>query len=59
MSLQSIILSEVRLRRPKAACSFSYAVIDLKQMQQCYGTWVLIGGGHAQEGQGKGRKQKT
>jgi hypothetical protein len=37
MELENIILSEVRLRRPKATYS-QMRIIDLKQMQQYYGT---------------------
>jgi hypothetical protein len=34
-------------------------IIGPQQMQQYYGTQVTLRGGHAQEGEGKGRKPKT
>jgi hypothetical protein len=34
-------------------------IVNLKQIQQYYGTWLTLRGGCITEGQGKGRKPKT
>jgi hypothetical protein len=48
MEVENIILSEVRLPRPKAHALPHRWNIDLKQMQQYYGIWVTLRGGHIQ-----------
>jgi hypothetical protein len=46
--VENIILSEVRLRKPKPhGCNW---IIDPLQMQQYYGTSVTLRGGHTWEG---------
>jgi hypothetical protein len=49
-----------RVRRPKAACSPSYADYRPKTNAAIYyRTWVTLRRGHTWEGYGKGRKPKT
>jgi hypothetical protein len=50
MELENIILSEVSQGQKAKSHMFSLVwIIDLKQMQQCYGTWVTLRGGGALE----------
>jgi hypothetical protein len=50
MELENIILSKVRLRRHKLHVLPHVRIIDLKQMQQYYWTWVTLRRGHIWEG---------
>jgi hypothetical protein len=46
----SIYVRLARLRRPQAACSPSYVDCNLKHIQQHYGAWITLRGGHTWEG---------
>jgi hypothetical protein len=49
----------LRFRRPFKGFWRYMEIIDLKQIQQYYGTQVTLRGGYAREGWGKRRKPKT
>jgi hypothetical protein len=52
MELENIILSEVSQAQKVKNLMFSpvMQIIDIKQMQAYYGTWIILRGDFAQEG---------
>jgi hypothetical protein len=50
MLIESIILSEVRLRKPKAPCSPLYMDYRPKTNAVILWAWAIVTGGHTLEG---------